>query len=146
MKTMTSKLKQTAAVLGIASGLLAGGTASADDLLIECASLDGLEQVLAFIDFANEKDRNGLQGKVQEARDKLGEGKTCDAAYKVDDYNFKIMQLTSAAKPKATDAHPGALECAATGSDALSAELKADAGGCADRDDPPRGKGRGPKN
>ena len=43
----------------------------------------------------NQKDLDGLQGKVNEAIAKTAEGKTCDATQKLRDYKSKLTNLLS---------------------------------------------------
>lgn len=131
------------AIAGILlTSLLAFGTAQADDYPapgdptydVVCASLTGLNTIVdaasGILDFADEakkpmpRDRSGLQTKLSEADEKIGQDKLCDASQKVSDFNSKLLQLTSADKEKVSENHAGALECALQGSAALAAELK----------------------
>ena len=120
--------------------LVLSGTAQAQDTYdVHCDTLDGLYDATAELEFTNDKDRTGLQGKVTEAQAKLAEGKDCDATQKLRDYDSKLAKLFSAAKPKVSEPHPGTLECIAVALETFIDDTCAD-----DAGDPPRGKG--PKN
>ena len=118
--------------------LALGTTAQAQDIIV-CESLEGLNQTMNYLTFTNEeKDRPSLQGKLDEAQEKLDEGKVCDAGLKINDFNDKIFRLSMARKTKIDETAPGALRCAYEGSKALAEEWL---DGCVDAGDPPRGKG-----
>ena len=138
MKTTICKVgKQTLAGLVLAS-VMAFGTVQAEEELIVCEDLDGLNSCLTYLKFTNEKDRTGLQKKLVEAKAKL-EDKVCDAGLKVSDFNTKLSRLASASKPKVRDELEGlAVKCALEGSAALAKSLLI---GCEPVSDPPRGKG-----
>jgi len=140
MKTEINKASLAAGVLML--GLLAlatGSRAYAEDIV--CASLDGLNQTMPYLWFANNKDQLSLQGKLDEAQVKLDEFKVCDAGQKISDFNIKLMRLATASKSKVEETAPGALLCALEGSKVLAAEWLT---GCEPVGDPPRGKG--PRN
>lgn len=105
------------------------------DHLVYCDTLDGLFDATGYLTFTNSKDLIGLQGKVTEAQAKLAEGKDCDATQKLRDYDSKLRQLFSAAKPKVSEPHPGTLECIAVALDTFIDDT------CEEAGDPPRGKG-----
>lgn len=137
MKTGKIAVQLAAAILML--GLLGLTTrAQAEDIV--CASLDGLNQTMIYLSFVNDKDGLSLQGKLDEAQDKLDESKVCDAGQKIDDFNYKLTRLATASKTKveATDPDGEAVLCALTGSEALAAEWL---DGCGDVPDRPRGKG-----
>jgi len=118
--------------------LALGTTAQAQDIIV-CESLEGLNQTMNYLTFTNEeKDRPSLQGKLDQAQEKLDEGKVCDAGLKINDFNDKIFRLSTARKTKIDETAPGALRCAYEGSKALA---KTWLDGCEDAGDPPRGKG-----
>ena len=129
-------LAVTALLLAISTG--------AQAQVIVCESLEGLNQTMAYLTFTNEeKDRASLQGKLDEAQAKVDESKVCDAGLKVSDFNNKVFRLDTARKTKIDESAPGALRCALEGSEALADDWL---DGCEPVGDPPRGKGKGPKN
>jgi len=139
---MNNKILKSARMFA-ASGLLLvlgmAAPAQAEDII--CETLEGLNKAMPFL-ILSDKDRLGLQGKLDMAYAKIEEGKTCDASFKVADFNAKIVQLDGARKTKIgeTQYGAGAIECARTGSDALAKSLNEDAGGNCER------KTKGPKN
>jgi len=143
-----------------------GAELSADGLtiMLTCDKFGGLEYTLDnHVFFASDgkgpyqgqdtgKDREGLEGKLTNAHDKLHEDppKLCDAAQKLDDFSFKVQSLedgNTADKFKIWDDTDGtSIQCLIEGSAALADDLRTDDQGqdidCADdAGDPPRGKG-----
>jgi hypothetical protein len=137
---MNNKILKSARMFA-ASGLLLvlgmAAPAQADDII--CETLEGLNKAMPFL-ILSHKDGLGLQGKLDMADAKIEEGKTCDASFKVADFNAKIEQLVGARKTKIGETYYGAIECAQTGSAALAKSLNDDAGGNCER------KTKGPKN
>jgi hypothetical protein len=130
--------------------LVMSATAQAQDtFLVDCASLEGLNTTMGYLTFASDattsKDRDGLEGKLDDAQAKLDEGKLCNAGLKISDFYSKVFSLDNATKAKIGETAPGAIDCALTGSQALSQDWLT---GCEDPGDPPRGNGggKGPKN
>ena len=118
-------------VLGMAA------TAQAED--INCETLLGLNQAMTFL-VLSDKDRLGLQGKLDTASAKISDGKTCDAHFKVAEFSAKVGQLAGARKPKIGESHDGAVNCALNGSRIVADDL--DPTDTCERN----GKGKGPKN
>jgi hypothetical protein len=123
--------------------LVLSATAQAQDTFwVDCETLEGLNTTMAYLTFTNDlKDRPALQGKLDEAQDKIDESKVCNAGLKISDFYNKVFKLSTARKTKIGESAPGALKCATEGSLALA---KTWLDGCEPVDDPPRGKG--PKN
>lgn len=118
--------------------LTLGGTATAGEVIV-CESLEGLNSCLTYLTFTNDKDRIGLQGKLDDAQAKISENKICDAGLKVSDFNAKLFRLATATKPKVSETFDDIVRCALEGSKALANTWLE---GCPDAGDPPRGKGR----
>ena len=131
------KMKLLTAAALITLGLSA--QAQADVSEIDCSTLEGLYAATGYLSFTNDKDLTSLQGKVDEAILKTGEGKTCDATQKLWDYQSKLNRLFEAAKPKVEEKFPGTEACIDW---ALKANI--DTSCSDDAGKPPRGKG--PKN
>jgi hypothetical protein len=135
---MNNKILKSARMFA-ASGLLLvlgmAAPAQADD--INCGTLSGLNEAMPFL-ILSDKDRLGLQGKLDMAYAKIEEGKTCDAHFKVDDFNAKVGQLVGARKTKIDESHDGAVNCALDGSRIVADDL--------DKDDSCVKNGKGPKN
>jgi len=129
-----------------------GAELSADGLTIEltCDTFGALQYTFdELVTFANEeKDRPSLQGKVDQAHNKLHEDppKLCDAAQKLDDFSFKVRSLLvgrdgTGKKPKIfDDVDNAAIWCLITGSAAIADDLTDDLE-CIVVNFPPRGKG-----
>ena len=120
---MNDKILKSARMFA-ASGLLLvlgmAAPAQADDII--CETLEGLNKAMPFL-ILSHKDGLGLQGKLDMADAKIEEGKTCDAHFKVVDFNTKVGQLVGARKPKIGETHDGAVNCALNGSRIVADDL-----------------------
>jgi hypothetical protein len=108
IKKLIATLAATAtmSVLAMPANASDDGTVFENSAIYICAELDiqGLRDVLEHVDFASDdpdtgKDREGLDKKLDEAQEKLGISKSCDAAQKIDDFGMKIFNLESRSSP-----------------------------------------------
>ena len=135
---MNNKILKSARMAAASSLLLVLGMAAptqADD--INCETLLGLNQAMPFL-VLSDKDRSGLQGKLDMAYTKISEGKTCDAHFKVAEFNAKVGHLAGAKKQKIGETHDGAVNCALNGSRIVADDL--------DPTDTCERNGKGPKD
>ena len=127
-------------------------------IYIDCTQFGGIRKALepAYVAFANDKDRLGLNGKLDNVHNKYLHAeppKVCDAAQKFDDFSAKVVQLKEASlgdKKKIWNVGAeDAITCLIDGSAAYAEELRSrDANNCTGDSTDSGGKpsrGNGPK-
>ena len=132
-------------MVAVATAMLALGAMPASAYDIECDKLDveGLRDVFNSYVTVSDKDKGTLNAKLDEALEKEGLAKYCDAGQKVDDFAAKIVGLLSdTRKVKISESHEGAIQCVLVGADYQADRYRAmDSRDCDAVGGPPTGKG-----
>jgi len=127
MNIKSRKLVRMTAATSMLLALGLTGTAQADHdyYVVDCSGpYPGLHDALAELTFKKASDEDGLHNKLYFAEDKEDDGKVCDAAAKLREFQSKMDDLLNKGKQdKITEVHAGTLLCLKVGGDAKIDEL-----------------------